>query len=201
VGEGEEAQYTLLALEEYLFSRQLHITLISSQSRLFETTPDYLKELWEKFVTKEQCTWDQDCQQYEKTLFQWRGLEDYEKTKIPMPQTPKRKLEIFLNSNVTSVDKLIDKNELFVTFETPEFRGQEQKEFLRTSATDMIFVLQGRKNYRNDFYGDMLEAKVFGPVENKQTDATETGLYKMNNKNDLSKIESDVMQYFGRRDA
>ncbi len=196
--------YVLLALKDKIFEGHLNITIVTNRKSLWEVPPSFspeeqlfYKKKIEEFITIEQKRWDESIRKFEEEIFKWRDLEDYERAKIPMPKVWKRRLEIYQGWNITNVDKLIDKNEMYLTLESPDFRNQDNKEILKTIATDMVFVFNGRKDYQNDFWGNMLPEWTF----EKGDGFHETGFYKLSeHSTQIEEIKNNMMKYFGKRD-
>ena len=85
---------------------------------------------------------DKDSKVFQKEINEWKMLEDYMRAKVPKPSEPQWQIEIFAGCNVTSVDKLLDKDKVFITFERPEFRGEG---LIKTLGVDLALVATGYK--------------------------------------------------------
>ncbi len=83
----------------------------------------------------------QECEVFEKSVYEWRNRSLHERTKIPEPKMPERRLNFFKSYLLTSMDRLIDQEGLFVTMEYPDFLedAKEQKEFI-TRGVDLILT-------------------------------------------------------------
>jgi siroheme synthase (precorrin-2 oxidase/ferrochelatase) len=90
--------------------------------------------------------WQHLCENYEQQLHQWRDLPSHERAKIAAPQLPTPSFDILAGANITSLDRLLDREGLFVTIEVPEFRGEES---LKTLACDAIIVVTGHAPYQS----------------------------------------------------
>ena len=86
-----------------------------------------------------------------KSLREWRDLEDYMKAKIPRPQEPSKNPAFFCGFNTTSVDKLIDRKEVFVTIEDAPFKSNSNS--IKTIPCDKVAVLTGYECSHHLFEG------------------------------------------------
>lgn len=205
VGDSFELIYTLLCLEDEIFKGLGNISIITNRNPLWKIPSDFsdqkhhfFKKKIEDFISKDQKIWDEKIKLFEADTFKWRNLENYEKAKIAAPRLPKRKVEIYEKCNVTNVDKLIDKNEIFLTFESPNFRNQSAEEILKTIPTDVVCVFNGVRNFKNEFHGNMLAPTDF--TKNHSSDE-EIGFYIISNQNEkIEDIKNNVLKYFGKKD-
>ena len=131
--------------------------------------------------------------EFESATRKWRDLEDYEKVKVPKPNEPKSRIQIYFGHDVTSVDFLLDRSGVFATLESPDYRAaQTQNKFqeetdhkMLTLAADAICIARGVKT---------------APLNPNMI--TEPGYYNLNglSLNDMSQslemIENDLLKFF-----
>jgi hypothetical protein len=176
IGEGPLAEMTLMKLTPWLFAE--------TDRELFwvrHTTSDISSLHLAKVSDK---SYDKQKLNFEEKLREWRDLDDFIKVKIAAPAEPSRKLTIYSGYNVTAVDKLLDKNEIFVTIEAPDFRTEKtQGPDLKTLSVDAVLVSQGY------FSRSILK---HGMRDN------EPGYYQLDSIDLLNEIEKDILSYFSK---
>ncbi len=144
VGSGE---LSLLAIEKL---REANLKLITSESTPFLSLQDDSKEKAILVLNKYLEDYKIQKNEFSEKINEWKSLEDYIKVKTPKPEEPFSKLEVLSSSNVTSVDKLIDRDGTFVTCERATFRELRDSDIdykwasdLATLSCDYILVLTG----------------------------------------------------------
>ncbi|MCR9204809.1 MAG: hypothetical protein NXH75_09540 [Halobacteriovoraceae bacterium] len=148
VGTGKEALLTTLLLKDWLKEDGKILNIVSAENSAFKKTlsENDIPESWKKelrdFISKYMNDWRKQCENVEIEVMKWRELPAHEKTKIPQPQFPEPKLRIFEGYTVTSVDKLLDREGVFLTLEIPEWRSSEKKELI-TLSQDKVIVGNG----------------------------------------------------------
>ncbi len=143
VGEGRDAKVALIKLKDWLMqsnSNQLHLVTYDRLSLNHKDSLDFacrtlFKEVEEKF--------EADKTVFETELRKWRDLEDHVKLKIPKPIEPQPKILFYEGYDVTSVDRLLDREGIFATIESAPFREVVEAEMLQTLAADFICVARG----------------------------------------------------------
>ena len=143
VGEGRDAKVALLKLKGWLMSsasNQLHLVTYDRLSLNHKDSLDFacrslFKEVEEKF--------EADKSVFETELRKWRDLEDHVKLKIAKPVEPQPKILFYEGYDVTSVDRLLDREGIFATIESAPFRDVVEAEMLQTLAADFICVARG----------------------------------------------------------
>lgn len=146
-GEGDDMARALLSLKEWIRVEGNELSLVTAKKLPFEGVSTELKRDLDTFIQEEELRFTSRMEAFRDEVFEWRELEDYIKAKKPMPTEPKPPFEILLNSNITSIDKLIDNEGWYLTVESPEFLSGDAKVELRTLKADNILVLKG---YRRD---------------------------------------------------
>lgn len=125
---------------------------------------------------------------YETKIREWRDLEDYVKVKVPKPIEPTPLLIEHVGYDVTSVDRLLDREGVFTTIESPDFREYATKpNDMMTLAADALCVACGVST--ESLGGTKLLEK-------------EPGFYILNSltiddgMSEIKKIEQDILNYF-----
>jgi hypothetical protein len=176
VGEGPLAELTLMKLTPWLFAED--------DRRLYwirHTTTDIAGLHIVKVSNK---TFEKQKIVFENKLREWRDLDDFVKVKIPQPLEPIQKLTIYSGFNVTSVDKLLDQNQVFVTIESPDFRKDRSENLeLKTLPVDAVLVSQGY------FPESVLKMGMA---------SKEPGYFQLDSISYLDEIEKDIMIFFSR---
>jgi hypothetical protein len=120
-------------------------------------------------------------------MHDWRDLEDYVKVKIPKPIEPVPLLVIHQGYDVTSVDRLLDRDGVFATIESPDFREQTGSSEMMTLAADVLCVARGVS--QETLAGNNLVLN-------------EPGYYSIRTTNmnmvfdEIKLIEKDILKYF-----
>lgn len=187
VGDDIGAYIAIAKLEEWLLSVDANI-LFWIKNKKVDSNSISIKNVLEK--TKK----DYEIKKriYEENLFKWRDLEDYMKAKVPMPIEPIEKIQIYEGYTVTSIDKLLDRNGVFVTIESPDFREHSNvKGDLKTIPCDVVVVQNGVKS--NESLSENLSIEEPGYYI-LQSDSIKEGVLE------ILEIEEKVMNFFSKSD-
>ena len=189
VGEGVSLKLALLKFKSWLMEkpgRELHwvtyqpTNIPCGVEWLDLEVENFLKAIAEKFETSKI--------EFEKKMHEWRDLEDYVKVKIPKPLEPTPLLIVHEGFDVTSVDRLLDREGVFATIESPDFRSfSKAPSHMMTLAGDALCVARGVAEKR--LGGTNLEASEPGYYKIKSQDL-DSGL------KELKLIEEDILNYF-----
>ncbi|MDD4972886.1 MAG: hypothetical protein PHY93_00965 [Bacteriovorax sp.] len=191
VGHSETAILALLKCKEWIFSNPKHsLSWVTSASVNKKLKNNWLNIELEKLLHFSQALFNKEKSEFEKKMHDWRDLEDYIKVKIPKPIEPEAKLKVFQGYDVTSVDRLLDREGVFTTIETPDFRDYAKTpNDLKTLPAEAILVSCGV---------DPLDSKALG------LQAHEPGFYQLN-ATDLTEglaqiklIEEKILAFFSR---
>lgn len=149
VGSGELAAMAFYSLAKRL-SAEGTLTLITTELEPFEDLKKAahpLVSMLEPLLIEEAGAFEDAAKKYEEALHSWRALEPHIRAKKPEPTPPKRRLRLWAGANVTSLDRLSDRGEIFVTTELPAFRFESKKEGerLMTIACKELFVFTGHE--------------------------------------------------------
>lgn len=198
VGSGLASAYTVLALESWLNEQGGILNIISSEKSLFkkvlseEKLPKDLKERLKSLIGTSMEKWRQECLKTEEELLKWRDLPLHEKNKIPQPQFPEPQLRLFEGYSVTSVDRLIDREGLFLTLEIPGWRDQEKKDLVTVAQDHVIAVVGYRPDSR--FCEGLREDEPghFSFSSNEQQQNPKASLER------LPLVKSEILKFFSR---
>lgn len=187
VGSGELAAMAFYTLAKNLGARAT-LTLITTELEPFEqlrTQGHPLIAMLEPLLLEEAAAFENAAKGYESALHVWRELEPHVRTKTPEPSPPKRRLRLWAGANVTSLDRLSDRAEVFVTTELPAFRFDAKKEGerLMTIACKELFVFTGHEE--TSLYA--LESDV--------------GYYRLVNFSDIETSFARLLENFSRANA
>jgi len=190
VGHSDSAALALLKCKEWLFAKPEHT--LSWVTHTDYTNPfhhEWLDGEVAKFIQDVKIHFEKEKEIFEKKIHEWRDLEDYVKVKVPKPVEPEAKLRIFQGYDVTSVDRLLDREGVFTTIESPDFRDNAPVNDLKTLPADAIFVGCGS-----------IETSLF----ESGVRADEPGHYILNGatlascQHQIQKIEEDILSFFSR---
>lgn len=145
VGNDDSAVLALLKTKEWLFSKASRsLTWITSTPARSKKLNPWLDKAINELLDYSQEQFDKAKDEFEKKMHEWRDLEDYVKVKIPKPIEPIAKINIFQGYDVTSVDRLLDREGVFATFESPDFREYANAvNDLKTLPADAILIACG----------------------------------------------------------
>lgn len=190
IGETESAFLSLLKLKDWLLAdktRELHWVTYKETN---ENSLGEFKEEVGSFFSIVKAEFEKSKEVFEANIRKWRDLEDYEKVKVPKPVEPKAQITIHEGYDVTSIDKLLDREELYITIESPDFRTHALKgNDIVTLASDNVLVCRGHQKL-NLTQGSLLD--------------NEAGYYKieLNNLNAVEEkileIQNDILKYFSK---
>lgn len=191
VGEGVSLKLALLKMKEWLLEtdkgqRELH--WVTYQTAYASCGLEWLDNEVEAFLDDIKERFDKAKMEFEEKLRQWRDLEDYVKVKVPKPIEPKPPLIVHSGYDVTSVDRLLDREGVFATIESPDFRDHSQMpSHMMTLAADAICIARGVEAER--LGGSSLLEKEPGYYVMDAEDLNE-GLLM------IREIEADILNYF-----
>lgn len=189
VGNGPSCMLALLKFNDWLLSspgHELHwvtnekADTPSGVKWLDTQVTAFRKEIEERF--------DKAKLTYETKIREWRDLEDYVKVKVPKPIEPTPLLVVHEGYDVTSVDRLLDREGVFTTIESPDFREYATKPSdMMTLAADALCIARGVRS-------ESLAGNAMQEVE--------PGFYVLNSlsidtaRAEIKNIEQDILNYF-----
>jgi len=177
VGSGKTSALFILTLKNWLAEKaSRRIYLVTDEQKAFSKLLEdsQLNLDLKEMLGENQNKFDKDSEVFQQKINKWKDLEDYVRAKVPRPMEPEKQIEVFEGCNVTSVDKLLDKDKIFITFERPEFRGEG---LIKTLGTDRVLVSTGYKIDTSIFEGmnmDFDHSKKIGSAVH-----SEPGLYTL----------------------
>jgi hypothetical protein len=197
VGSGKTSALLMLTLKNWLAekaSRRIYLVTDEKKaySKFFENNESLLSLDMKKMLDENQNKFVKDSKVFQEKINEWKGLEDYIRAKRPRPIEPKRQIEIFEGCNVTSVDKLLDKDKIFITFERPKFRGES---LIKTLGVDKALVATGYKIDTDIFDG----MRVNFDLSKKYAESAihpEPGLYTLDGLSQITNITENMFSFF-----
>lgn len=220
VGSGVTSALWLLKSSEWLKSNPEHrVTLVTTDGVIFQkmfNNPKHrdLSHKLNKFLEEQMLDFDQACKDYEEDIRKWRDLDSFIQAKTPKPAEPTPRFDVYHGCNVTAVDRLLDREGLFVTCETVDFRGEKRRIELKTIACDSIIVCTGYspdqttlKGLRTDFHyhgkstksdnGTHPEVGFYslGPMKSDDRYDLKDGISQ------LPLIEENILSFFSRSEG
>lgn len=142
VGDDDSAVLALLKCQDWLYAKPGHsLVWITPTPARNQRHNSWLNKKLIELLDFSKTQFDLDKVEFEKKMYEWRDLEDYIRAKIPQPNEPIAKINIFQGYEVTSVDRLLDREGVFATFESPDFRDYVlTPNDLKTLPADAILV-------------------------------------------------------------
>jgi hypothetical protein len=196
VGTGLESAQTILGLRDWLLSGANQLMIVTTEVRPFEKLreetehTELVQKLFELFDKSEE-QWKKQCDNYQQKLHQWRALDPIVQAKTEPPSAPELPVVMLNGRNITSVDRLVDREGLFITTESPDFRGEEES--VKTLACDHIVVCTGNK----------FVSKSTGMRIKSNADCIheyEPGIYFLRDMPEIVQIVEKVLSFFSRND-
>lgn len=213
VGSGQTALSFISMAKSWIQKNQM--VLVTTEDRALvkaiENAPPHLRQDVLPFLISLDEDYQSQCDAYSSLVHQWRELDENVRLKTPMPSEPKRKIEFLERTNIISVDRLVDREGVFLTCEKSQLRGAPKSE-LKTLLIDKVFVLTGFQRDHQIFelmkefdYDQKLTKSLAG-------DHPEVGFFSMGAtqhhrnssfshqdiKDQLLQIERHIMKYFSR---
>ena len=201
VGSGVRAARALQALS----GSDCSITLVTPEREPFGEVAGVLPGPWMeatlRFLEQQRREWQSASNTWEADLRRWRELPDYQRAKIPRPEMPTQRLTVLSGYSVTAVDKWEDREGLFLTCETEDWRAGGAPP-LRTLCADRVLAATGIKAANPVF-----EGLATGRVGERGL-CLEPGFYHLGQRgkfyslrwglHQLQWIVQDVLRFFSR---
>jgi hypothetical protein len=186
VGNSKNVEFTFKKCIEFISSKNLQITWVTSEK------VDRSKKAIDEMISMSDQEFLSDKIKYENDLRNYRDLMDYEKAKVSPPNLPLERLKIYDGFEVTSVDKLLDREGLFITIESPDFRELSENDgLLKTISCDAVGIFNG-----------VDELHLLG----RELAQLEPGYYSIHSNglkeglNQIRAIEEKLMTFFSKGD-
>lgn len=219
IGSGETAAAWLVGLESWLEDDSHSLSLVTTETTIFEklSKNESGKGIFKKalrVVERNREKLKGKIIQFEKDLHHWRDLEPHIKAKTPQPVEPRSQINFLTGYNVSALDRLLDREGLFVTLEMSPFREDynPEKEMV-TLAADTILVATGHYKDPTLFKGLLTkydEMRKYPLSEKAET--SESGFYIIgatkrahndrysleDGLKDIDLIEKDILKFFSR---
>lgn len=166
IGEGSEAASLLLFLKTWLsLDKKNNLYLIQDNERPFEKLSDHSFELDKEithFIQSEKSHWQSECREVEHEIENYRSLPREEQIKFRMPEFPEPRLKILTGYTVSSIDNLSDRDGLFLTLESPLWKGDQRRDIF-TLNCGKLFNLRGADA---SFLADKMRVDI-GPLHSE----------------------------------
>lgn len=187
-GEGASLKLALLRFKDWLFKipgRELHWVTYKAANTPCGNV--WLDSEVARLLIEVETKFDKSKLEFEKKMREWRDLEDYVKVKIPKPVEPIPLLVIHQGYDVTSVDRLLDREGVFATIEAPDFRDfNTNKAEMMTLAADALCIARGVSS-KNLASGLLNDEPGFYALQSTDIDSA---LFE------IKKIEEKILNYF-----
>jgi|GEM_PF-5656848 len=146
----------------------IQVTVLGLEQSFFPTKRAFVENSIKYFEDKHHA----NMEKFKQELAAWEELEDYEKVKINRPIAPNPKLFFVPRAQIQSLDTLLDRQELFLTYEMPDWtEGKLNLKGPFTVASDFIFVANQRQRL-----------PIAPSLKNEQGVITEPGFYALNSE-------------------
>ncbi|MFA6238345.1 MAG: hypothetical protein WC635_13510 [Bacteriovorax sp.] len=191
VGDTDSTLLALLKCKEWLFSRPNRtLSWITSAPAFKSRKHVWLNEQFNKLLDISQTQFDSDKIVFEQKMYEWRDLEDHIKAKIPKPLEPVAKISVYQGYDVTAVDRLLDRDGVYATIETPDFREfSPVPNDLKTLPADAILIACGVEENMEFSRGIKADEPGYYILESAELD---------NGINIIKNIEQKILSYFSR---
>lgn len=190
IGNTEAAALTLLKCKDWLFSKPENtLSWVTHTEATKSFHSDWLTAQIKNLLNESKNQFEKQKEIFEVKIHEWRDLEDYVKVKIPKPVEPEPKLRVYAGYDVTSVDRLLDREGVFATIETPDFREFAPENDLKTLPAEALLVGCG-----------VIENSLFEAGEKED----EPGHYILKGEDlntgllHIKKIEENILSFFSR---
>lgn len=199
VGSGETIALSLLQLKKWFIENQnVRLYLFCDEIRPFESiTNAWIQKSLQQFFTETSVGFETAKENFEKAVREWRSLEDFQKAKVQKPVEPENRLQIYNGYSVTAIDKLLDRDGVFLTAEKAHFRDETsaqdlESEIIKTVPCDMIIVGKGYHIENRDHVNNGLIHDEPGFYDLRGMDL-KSGLLE------ILEIEKKIMSFFSRQ--
>ena len=187
-GEGSSAKLALLKFKDWLFQapgRELH--WVTYKQANVPCGNEWLDTAVTELINEVETKFDKAKLEFETKMREWRDLEDYVKVKVPKPIEPTPLLVIHQGYDVTSVDRLLDREGVFATIEAPTYRDfNKNPTDMMTLAADALCIARG---VTKDTLGDNLQINEPGFYALLSTDIDSA-------LTEIKQIEEKILNYF-----
>jgi hypothetical protein len=119
----------LLSIDSEEAAKYLEPILLKSWDDIRHLTVLSKKDWLPNLEQVNQKKWDSDIENFHQKMNAWKSLEEYEKVRVPKPAEPSKKLIFFPELRAMSLDKLLDREEYFITAEEFVPDSEELKTF------------------------------------------------------------------------
>ena len=197
IGSGETIALSILQLKNWFIQNvNVRLYLFCDEIRPFENiTNPWIQKNLQSFFEDTSRGYEEAKANFTQAIREWRSLEDYEKAKVQMPVEPINRLMIFNGYSVTAIDKLLDREGVFITAEKANFRDSEEvsdSEQIKTVPADFIIVGKGYDLLARDTVNK-------GLIENEPGYYDQRGLTLRAGLKNIVEIEKNIMSFFSKQ--
>lgn len=187
VGDGRRTRDLLLELKEWASCPKHQLSLVTwrpqalSRFQQDQALQDQLAGLLQQ--------WRERTEQFQRSLREWRDLPEEQRARLTTPEEPVAPLVFYESFTVTSVDRMSNTDELFLTIESPSFRGRKS-DIIKILPADVIVNLAPLE--QEPGLGVGLRADEPGYYR-FSSDLTEQEIFQQ-----MQEVWSDLTKYFTR---
>ncbi len=186
VGDGLFNLIAINRLKDFFLNNErinLHIicSALSPFKELGNENCDALLKGYDELLELNERSYQAEIDEFNKKVMDWKNLESHERVKIPRPAEPRPRLMIYNGAVISSVDKLLDREGLFLTIEGSELLGSQDQ--MLTIAASRILVDNG--HHRQCTYSKVLNDQ-------------EVGFFNLRKPSDIIETENHLMKLFSR---
>ena len=183
---------------------ELHV--ITSQVKAFdkikEKLPATLKDNLFSFWQREEKRWKRECEEVEFKIREWRKLPRDRREGQAPPPFPEPRLKVLAGYSVTSVDHLVDREGVFITCETEEWRRKGAARLV-TLGTDRILGGHGLEERSPLFSGLGSPSRGDGDLGREPgfyaLGRNKEGVYGLNLlHSQIEWVKKDMMKFFSK---
>ncbi len=186
IGDGILNLIALNEMKEFFFTHEnINLHFICSSLAPFTHIEDckYAKLIngFKDLIDRNEKNYQNEIEDFNKRVVEWKNLESHVRMKKPRPVEPRPRLMIYNGATVTSVDKLLDREGLFLTIEGSELLGTSEQ---------MLTIPASRLLVDNGSCSELSYDKII--------DDQEVGFYKLRFDHDIIEAEVSLMKLFSK---
>jgi hypothetical protein len=188
IGDTTRSAYALLALKDALLSLECTVHVITHKERAFADNDNQaLAELFDRLLKD----YEQRCAEFTQRVREHRDAHARGEQVQSLPGEPKLPLIFYEGFSLTALDRLSDREHLYLTLETPDFRTKGGSEKIKTLEVDRVFFLEdgapSLSDYSRGFTDD--EPGAYCLAEDERDPL---------GQRQFEKVWTNVLQYFSK---
>ncbi len=180
---------TFLKLKDWLNNQENTLNFITNEEQPFKEflNSDKNMELINNIkdmISSHLTIWNKKCDQFEKDIMKYRNQSQ----STIKPKEPRPQLIMMTNTNISSIDKLEDKKELFITCENKQSK-------IKTLKSDCLLVINGFETSHHIFSGLNTDYKsgFSTTTSNSCIHKKEPGFYTIGPVNDSYNLKEIIL--------